>query len=175
MPTITIYLPKSYILALDAINKKNRSELVRDVLWEDFLEEELLFRSKLSDHDHKPKITTVNLPDTLIEIIDKLVNGGSRSELIRTALRDFLKKKLLNGSNNEIEQKDVIFEEEDFVEIHEINDTDPTNKTACIGVRVTEATKKALEEKAKQKNLKFSEFVRQNLEDKIQAQAPGGN
>lgn len=69
------------------------------------------------------KIVTVNVPESYIEAIEKLVgeNGlyPSRSELIRCAVREFLLKELRMAKNmtkyNETEKDD--FDSEHFVRI----------------------------------------------------------
>jgi len=76
------------------------------------------------------KIVTVNVPESYIDAINKLIgeNGlyPSRSELIRCAVRDFLLKELKMANNmakyNEAEIDD--FDDENFVRvpIESIND-----------------------------------------------------
>jgi Arc/MetJ-type ribon-helix-helix transcriptional regulator len=70
------------------------------------------------------KIVTVNVPESYIEAIEKLIgeNGlyPSRSELIRCAVREFLLKELqmasrLKRSNNPNRSED--FDEENFVRV----------------------------------------------------------
>lgn len=69
------------------------------------------------------KIVTVNIPESMIESIEKLVGEGglypSRSELIRCAVREFLIKEL-KSANEMIKYKEVEVEEIDnknFVQI----------------------------------------------------------
>ena len=49
------------------------------------------------------KIVTVNIPESYIKVMDKLVNKfklhPSRSELIRVAVREFLKKEIKIGED----------------------------------------------------------------------------
>jgi Arc/MetJ-type ribon-helix-helix transcriptional regulator len=69
------------------------------------------------------KIVTVNVPETYIDAINKLIgeNGlyPSRSELIRCAVREFLLKELKMAKNivkyDEPENED--FDEENFVRV----------------------------------------------------------
>jgi len=75
------------------------------------------------------KIVTVNVPETYIEAIERLVgeNGlyPSRSELIRCAVREFLLKELKLAKNmgkyDKIEVND--FDDENFVRIPVANKT----------------------------------------------------
>jgi Arc/MetJ-type ribon-helix-helix transcriptional regulator len=75
------------------------------------------------------KIVTVNVPETYIEAIERLVgeNGlyPSRSELIRCAVREFLLKELKLAKNvgkyDKIEVND--FDDENFVRIPVANNT----------------------------------------------------
>ncbi|HEY0088319.1 MAG TPA: ribbon-helix-helix domain-containing protein [Candidatus Lokiarchaeia archaeon] len=75
------------------------------------------------------KIVTVNVPETYIEAIERLVgeNGlyPSRSELIRCAVREFLIKELKLAKNigkyDKIEVND--FDDENFVRIPVANKT----------------------------------------------------
>lgn len=69
------------------------------------------------------KIVTVNVPESYIGAINKLIGGNglypSRSELIRCAVRDFLLKELKMANNmakyNEAEIDD--FDDENFVRV----------------------------------------------------------
>ena len=69
------------------------------------------------------KIVTVNVPESYIDAINKLIGQEglypSRSELIRCAVRDFLIKELKHASNmakyNEIEIED--FDDQNFVRV----------------------------------------------------------
>lgn len=69
------------------------------------------------------KIVTVNVPESYIDAINKLIGQEglypSRSELIRCAVRDFLIKELKLASNmakyNEAEIED--FDDENFVRV----------------------------------------------------------
>jgi len=69
------------------------------------------------------KIVTVNVPESYIDAIEKLIGDGglypSRSELIRCAVRDFLLKELRNANDllryNEAEIED--FDDENFVRV----------------------------------------------------------
>ncbi|NHJ25641.1 MAG: ribbon-helix-helix protein, CopG family [Candidatus Lokiarchaeota archaeon] len=69
------------------------------------------------------KIVTVNVPESYIDAIEKLIGDGglypSRSELIRCAVRDFLLKELRNANDllryNETEIED--FDDENFVRV----------------------------------------------------------
>ena len=69
------------------------------------------------------KIVTVNIPESYIESIEKLVgeNGlyPSRSELIRVAVRDFLLRELKMADNMAMhKEKDVEeFDEENYVKV----------------------------------------------------------
>jgi len=69
------------------------------------------------------KIVTVNVPESYIDAINKLIgNNGlypSRSELIRCAVREFLLKELKMAKNlNKYEQPEADnFDEEHFVRI----------------------------------------------------------
>ena len=69
------------------------------------------------------KVVTVNVPETYVEAIEKLIgeNGlyPSRSELIRCAVREFLLKELkvaknLNRKNEEEEEE---FDDENYVRV----------------------------------------------------------
>ena len=69
------------------------------------------------------KIVTVNVPESYIDTINKLIGHKglypSRSELIRCAVRDFLIKELKLANNmakyNEVEIED--FDDENFVRV----------------------------------------------------------
>ena len=69
------------------------------------------------------KIVTVNVPESYIDAINKLIGQEglypSRSELIRCAVRDFLIKELKLANNmakyNEVEIED--FDDENFVRV----------------------------------------------------------
>ena len=69
------------------------------------------------------KIVTVNVPESYIDAIEKLIGEGglypSRSELIRCAVRDFLLRELRNANDllkyNETEIED--FDDEKFVRV----------------------------------------------------------
>ena len=69
------------------------------------------------------KIVTVNVPESYIDAINKLIGQDglypSRSELIRCAVRNFLIKELKLSSNmakyNEVEIED--FDDENFVRV----------------------------------------------------------
>ena len=69
------------------------------------------------------KIVTVNVPESYIDAIEKLIGEGglypSRSELIRCAVRDFLLRELRNANDllkyNENEIED--FDDENFVRV----------------------------------------------------------
>jgi len=80
------------------------------------------------------KIVTVNVPETYVEAIERLVgeNGlyPSRSELIRCAVREFLLKELKLATNNakidqvgKIEKEVPEFDDENFVRIPVANKT----------------------------------------------------
>ncbi|MHA2007851.1 MAG: ribbon-helix-helix domain-containing protein [Promethearchaeota archaeon] len=62
------------------------------------------------------KIVTVNIPESYLESIERLIGDGglypSRSELIRCAVRDFLIKEL-KSANELIKYKEVNVEELD--------------------------------------------------------------
>ena len=70
------------------------------------------------------KIVTVNVPESYIEAINKLIGDGglypSRSELIRCAVREFLLKELRMAKNmakyNEPEFEEV-FDDKNFVRV----------------------------------------------------------
>ena len=51
--------------------------------------------------ERRMRMVTVKLPVLYLELMDKLVKSGrysSRSEIIRTALRDLLKKEAIEGA-----------------------------------------------------------------------------
>ena len=69
------------------------------------------------------KIVTVNIPESYLDSIEKLVGGNglypSRSELIRVAVRDFLLRELKMANNmakyNEAEIEE--FDDENYVRV----------------------------------------------------------
>ncbi|KKK96129.1 hypothetical protein LCGC14_2665860 [marine sediment metagenome] len=71
------------------------------------------------------KIVTVNIPESYLESIKRLVGEGgiypSRSELIRCAVREFLIKELKNANEmlkyNEVEVKEDKFDDKNFVRV----------------------------------------------------------
>ena len=74
----------------------------------------------------KVKIVTVNIPESYIDAISKLVgeNGlyPSRSELIRCAVREFLLKELkmankMMGKEEEIDDFEEDYDQENFVRV----------------------------------------------------------
>ena len=71
----------------------------------------------------KLKIVTVNVPESYIEAINKLIGADglypSRSELIRVAVREFLIKELKMTKNfmKYEEPEDDEFDEENFVRV----------------------------------------------------------
>ena len=83
------------------------------------------------------KIVTVNVPESYIEIMAKLVGANglypSRSELIRCAVRQFLLKELENAKNlvkyNDSEPEE--FDDKNFVQV-------PSKRIASNGETVRE-------------------------------------
>lgn len=74
----------------------------------------------------KVKIVTVNVPESYIDAINKLIGGNglypSRSELIRCAVREFLLKELkmankMMGKGDEIDDLEDDFDQENFVRV----------------------------------------------------------
>ena len=72
------------------------------------------------------KICTVNVPESYIDAINKLIGGNglypSRSELIRVAVREFLLRelemaeKMINKTNEQNDEEDD-FDDENFVRV----------------------------------------------------------
>ncbi|MEM1842243.1 MAG: ribbon-helix-helix domain-containing protein [Ignisphaera sp.] len=57
----------------------------------------------------KMKIVSVKIPDQYIEAMDELIKKGryvSRSEVIRTALRELLKRELWSSRSHEMRKRD---------------------------------------------------------------------
>lgn len=57
----------------------------------------------------KMKIVTVKLPEQYIDAIDELIKRGrytTRSEVIRTALRELLKRELWSSRSHEMRKRD---------------------------------------------------------------------
>lgn len=73
--------------------------------------------------DFKLKIVTVNVPESYIEAIKKLIGADglypSRSELIRVAVREFIIRELKMAKNlmKDEEPEDDDFDEENFVRV----------------------------------------------------------
>jgi len=70
------------------------------------------------------KIVTVNVPESYVDAINKLIGQGglypSRSELIRCAVREFLLKELKMAKNMAKYQKpefEEVFDDENFVRV----------------------------------------------------------
>lgn len=69
------------------------------------------------------KIVTVNVPESYLESVEKLVgeNGlyPSRSELIRVAVRDFLLRELKMADNMAMHKEEKVeeFDEENYVRV----------------------------------------------------------
>jgi Arc/MetJ-type ribon-helix-helix transcriptional regulator len=70
------------------------------------------------------KIVTVNIPESYLDAINKLIGDGglypSRSELIRTAVREFLIKELKMARNMAKYNKtefDEVFDDKNFVRV----------------------------------------------------------